>query len=54
MESEVELKEGRGADKRMIASGTKKGNGTMEIMVGVKQKSNVDSELERKEGRGAD
>ena len=35
MESEVELKGGRGADTRMIASRTEKGNGTMEL-VGVK------------------
>jgi hypothetical protein len=55
MESEVKLKGGRGADQRMITFGTKKGNGTIEIMVGVKHKSNMaESELERKEGRGAD
>jgi hypothetical protein len=53
MESEVELKEGRGADQPMIASGTKKGNATMEL-IGVKQKTNKDRELERKEARGAD
>jgi hypothetical protein len=53
MESEVELKGGRGADQGMIASGTKRGNGTIE-MAGVKQKSNMESELERNEGRGAD
>jgi hypothetical protein len=53
MESEVELKEGRGEDQQMIASGIKKGNSTMEL-VGVKQKSNMESELERKEARGED
>ena len=52
MESEVKLKGGRGADPRMIASRTKKGNGTMEL-VGVKLKSNEESEPERKEARGA-
>ena len=53
MESEVELKGGRGADLRMIASWTKKGNGTMEL-VGVKVKSNKERKPERKEARGAD
>ena len=53
MESEVELKGGRGADPRMIASRTKKGNGTMEL-VGVKLKSNKEREAERNEARGAD
>ena len=52
MESEVELKGGRGADPRMIASRPKKGNGTMEL-VGVKLKSNKERERERKT-RGAD
>ena len=53
MESEVELKGGRGADQRMIASRTKKGNGTMEL-AGVKLKSNKEREAERNEARGAD
>ena len=53
MESEVELKGGRGADPRMIASRTKKGNGTMEL-VGAKLKSNKEREAERNEARGAD
>ena len=53
MESEVELKGGRGADPRMIASRTKKGNGTMEL-VGVKLKSNKERKAERNEARGAD
>ena len=53
MESEIRLKRGRGADQRMIASGTKKGNGTMG-KAGVKLKRNKERELERKEGRGAD
>ena len=39
MESEVEFKEGREEDLRMIASGTKKGNGTMKLVV-IKLKSN--------------
>ena len=51
MESEVELKGGRGADPRMIASRPKKGNGTMEL-VGVKLKSNKEREAERNEARG--
>ena len=37
----------------MIASGTKKGNRTMEL-VGVKLNLNEKSEPERKEARGAD
>ena len=53
MESEVELKGGRGADPRMIASQPKKGNGTMEL-VGIKLKSNKEREPERKKARGAD
>ena len=53
MESEVELKGGRGADPRMIASRQKKGNGTMEL-VGVKLRSNKESEPKTKEARGAD
>ena len=53
MESEFELKGGRGEDPRMIASRTKKGNGTMEL-VGVKLKSNKEREAERNEARGAD
>ena len=53
MESEVELKGGRGADLRINASGSKKGNGTMEL-VGVKLKSNKEREAERNEARGAD
>ena len=53
MESEVELKGGRGADPRMIASRTKKGNGTMEL-AGVKPKSSKEREAERNEARGAD
>ena len=32
MESEVEKKEGRGADLGMIASGSKKGNATMGLI----------------------
>ena len=52
MESEVDLKGGRGADPRMIASRTKKGNGTMEL-VGVKLKSNKEREPKRKEARNA-
>ena len=50
MESEVKLKGGRGADPRMIASRTKKGKGTMEL-VGVKVKSNEERKPERKEAR---
>ena len=53
MESEVELKGGRGADPRMIASQMKKGIGTMEL-VGVKLKSIKEREAERNEARGAD
>ena len=53
MESEVELKEGRGADLVMIASRTKQGTGTLEL-VGVKQKSNMESELKTKEARALD
>ena len=53
MESEVKLKRGRGADLRMIASSTKKGNGTMEL-VSVKLKSYKERKPERKEARGAD
>jgi len=52
MKSEVELKGGRGADPRMIASRMKKGNGTMDL-VGVKVKSNEERKPERKEARGA-
>ena len=51
MGSEVELKGGRGADPRMIASRTKKGNGTMDL-VGVKVKSNEVRKPESKEARG--
>ena len=47
MESEVEKKEGRGADLGMIASGSKKGNATMGL-VGGKQESNKEREPERK------
>ena len=43
----------RGADLRMIASGTKKANGTME-MIGIKVKSNEERELEREEVTRAD
>ena len=43
MESEVELKGGRGADSRMIAFKTRKGNGTMEL-VGVKMNPNKERE----------
>ena len=43
MESEVEVKGGRGADLRMIASRIKKGNGTMDL-IGVKLKSNKERE----------
>ena len=50
MDSEFELKGGRGADPRMIASRTKKGNGTMEL-VGVKLKSIKEREAERNEAR---
>ena len=53
MESEVELKGGRGADPRMIASRTKKGNGTMDL-VSVKMKSNEERKPERKKERGVD
>ena len=53
MESEVELKGGRGADLRMNASRTKKGSRTMEL-VGVKVKSNKERKPKRKEARGAD
>ena len=53
IESEVELKGGRGVDPRTIASRMKKGNGTMEL-VGVKLKSNKEREAERNEARGAD
>jgi hypothetical protein len=53
MESEIELKERRGADQGRIASGTKKGNATMEL-VGVKQESKMKSKLERKAARVED
>ena len=54
MESEVEKKEGRGADLGMIASGSKKEN-TTRGLVGGKQVSNEERrEPERKEGREAD
>ena len=53
MKSDVELKRGRGADQKVIASGTKKRNGTMELL-GVKLKLNKEREPERKEGREAD
>ena len=53
MESEVEQNRETGADRRMIASQTKKGNRTM-ILVGVKLKSNKERKPERKEARGAD
>ena len=53
MESDVKMKGGKGADVRMFASGTKKGNWTMEL-VGVKLKLNEEREPEEKEGRGED
>ena len=54
METEVEKKEGRGADLGMIALGSKKENATMRL-VGDEQVSNYERrEPERKEGRGAD
>ena len=52
MESEVELRGGRGVDLRMIASRTKKGNGVMEL-ASVKEKLNKEREPKRKEARGA-
>ena len=53
MENEVELKGGKGENLRIIASRTKKGNGTMELG-GVKLKLNEERKSERKETRGAD
>ena len=47
MESEVELKGGRGANQGMIASGSKKGNTTMGL-VGGKQVSKEERVPERK------
>ena len=53
MESEVGLNRGRGADLKMVASRTKKGNGTMEL-VGFKVKLNEERKPERNKTRGAD
>ena len=47
MESEAELKGGRGENQGMIASGSKKGNATMRLVSG-KQVSNEERETKKK------
>ena len=54
MESEVEKKEGRGADLGMIASGSKKENTTMGLVGGKQVLNEERKEPKRKEGREAD